>query len=125
MLFLSLIKHLSLIRNFKGRKSTALGKFLLEKIFFYWLGHLQAKNQRFGKQVFKTFLLNAVLSLVLHPVLRGCPKTFSMIRNFKGVKFNRFTKKLKYFCKETDTCLFSKCLWSGIDILLWGYGPCC
>ena len=72
---------------------------------FYWLGHLQAKNQRVRKKFLRIFLLNAVLGFVLPPVLRDCQKVFSLIRNFEGVKFNCFAKKSKKFEKEkTPAC---------------------
>ncbi len=47
-------------------------KIIFRKISFYLLGHLRAKNQRSGKNL-------------------------SLIRNFKGVKFNRFEKFFEIF----------------------------
>ena len=45
---------LSLIRNFKGQKSTVMRKFLWKDFSLYLLGHLQEKNQR-SKNTFHWF----------------------------------------------------------------------
>ena len=57
MLFLSLRKYLSLIRNFRGQKSTGFEKILFEKRSLYLLGHLRANNQRSGRHILKTDLI--------------------------------------------------------------------
>ena len=75
MLFLEFEKYLSLIQNFKGQKSTGFEKILFEKRSLYLLGHLRANNQRSGKNL-------------------------SLIRNFTGVKFNRFANFLKIFLQR-------------------------
>ena len=61
-------------------QNEVLENFFFRKISLYLLGHLQANNQR-------------------------SEKNFSLIRNFKGVKFNRLRKNLRKVFLSTNKTL--------------------